>query len=300
MASDNSPPASFFDGFDQIINDALQSTPGFDAKNTAHCNAQISRGCSDTFGEEAVFGVFQQMERNWSNRVPPKRESQENWREVCKIDMSAHNPNPEQLLEYGIANLAQLNVLGEWYNQVPVASGYVGSNGNRRSNLDLVHIEGDDATLVELKWASDTPLAALLQVFRYGMSLFFTRVNPELAAMYRTRKLIRAPSVKLAVLAPTIFYQKCEASSMDPDTEELAQRCDCRPFAMALSEGLKALRDEHPRVPEVKFSFQKFPNDFRHPFTSGDDMRLMRIGKAEDVKRRMCDAMNSIETLWEI
>jgi hypothetical protein len=82
--------------------------------------------------------------------------SEENWRFKEKPDISPDSKLLEKTLEKTIARRCG----DDWVNQVPTASGLVGS-GERQRNLDLVHrLSETQYDLIELKVGSDTPLYA--------------------------------------------------------------------------------------------------------------------------------------------
>src|ERR1017187_9382817 len=92
--------------------------------------------------------MFNCIERNFSPSRPDNL-SQENWRFSKQRILKSDNPSSEKVLEKRIVHFAD----DHWANQVPVASGFVGSGGRKRS-IDLVFKKADNAfVFYELKTA---------------------------------------------------------------------------------------------------------------------------------------------------
>ena len=84
---------------------------------------------------------------------------------------AAHNTSKEVLLERAI-----VKAMGEdWSNQMPTASGVLGSHADKRSSVDLVWRKCPTSfTLMELKVDSDTPLFAAVECLFYaGFKVLF-------------------------------------------------------------------------------------------------------------------------------
>ena len=144
------------------------------------------------------------------------------------------------MLERAIAILAVADELPEWHNQIPVASGLIDGKKHKRAAVDLVRMDGNAAEMVELKWKSDTPLYALFEVLLYGLVLLLCRRKAEKFG-YCGLELIEARVVKLAVLAPSQYYDEY----------------DCRKYADEVNNGLRiAAASRHPlRFAQDVFSF---------------------------------------------
>lgn len=266
--NNNSKGVSIFNGVNEIIANNTESdgTLGF------------------SYNPDVVPQLFEQILKNWRKhgRIKEKLPSQENWRSEQKIFISDHNDSREKILERAIARLARDRYLqnsGQWYNHVPVASGLINKHADKGAALDLVHIDGDSAKLIELKWASDTPVFALFEVLRYGLALLLSRMKAT-EFHYTERALIKATTVKLVVLAPAPYYS-------DHNSEDLNE------FSETISKGLQRLSQKHESFPELSAQFMQFPADFELPFTSGAEVKNMTPEARECLKR----AISSIQPI---
>ena len=180
----------------------------------------------------------------------------------------------------------------EWHNQIPVASGLVDDKKHKRTAVDLVRMDGDAAELaelIELKWESDTPLFALFEVLLYGLALLLSRRNAKKFG-YRGLPLIEAPVVRLAVLAPSQYYQYYDDC-----------RYDCRKYADVISAGLQLLRDTHSDLPEMSFRFLRFPICIDKPlFNNRAEVKELKLSRDDDPRRvKLRKAMSALEPVWE-
>lgn len=130
--------------------------------------------------------------------------SPENWRwQSLKPQISDHNRSPEVVVERAIATACARLGRTDWANQVPVASGLLGSTRDRRRAIDLVrqrdkhHFE-----LIELKIASDTPLHAAVEILSHACLWLIARGDRPA----RPSVLLDADHVDLRVLAPAAYY----------------------------------------------------------------------------------------------
>ena len=277
----NSPVASIFDGTVEIICEAL----GLPARQKLKEKTDLKKlgKLSDTdfppdFKAEIVLSLFERIEGNWEQvkdnweKSERKRRARDplweskNWQLRHQTDFSKNSNSKrlETMLERAIAILAVADELPEWHNQISVDSGLVDGGGGR--HVDLVRMDGNDAELVELKWPrdlkspNDTPLSALFQVLEYGLALLLSRRKAEKFG-YCGLELIEAPVVKLAVLAPSQYYDGY----------------DCRKYADVVNKGLRLLRDTHSDLPEMSFHFLQFPSCFEHPFQTDDEVCELRM-----------------------
>jgi hypothetical protein len=91
----------------------------------------------------------------------------------------------------------------DWANQIPVASGLIGSTSERRRAIDLVRRRGErHFELIELKIASDTPLYAAIEIICYGCIWLIARDDKP----SRESALLDADHIDLRVLAPPAYY----------------------------------------------------------------------------------------------
>ncbi len=275
-AKDAPAIVSIFDGTDQIIHDALGLRVGQSLKQISTCRTLCNTSLSENFNPKIVAELFDCIVGNWNGRMP----SGENWRHERKTAISDANRSPEVVLERAIVTLAELGDLPEWYNQIPVASGFVDDRSDKRAALDLARIGGEDAELVELKWASDTPLFALFEVLRYGLALLLGRQNGPLLG-YSGRPLIEVGTVKLVVLAPAPYYFGYHL----------------HPIAETINRGLDCLWRQHPDFPRLSIQFLSFPADFELPFVCGSQVNAMRSGGEKLARSRLLKAISSIQPI---
>jgi hypothetical protein len=136
-------------------------------------------------------------------------------------------------------------------NQVPTASGVVGSGGRHR-NLDLIHRTAPgEYEFIELKVGSDTPLYAAMEAVSYGLIYLCSRLNCEALGYAPANMLLSASRVELKVLAPALFYIRCRR----PD--ELCA------LQGKLDSGLRRLVASAERLQglDMSFSFEAFPDE---------------------------------------
>ena len=211
----------------------------------------------DTEDMDNIEKIYIQMEANCPN---PWSNSEKLWelRHACNI--SSHNPYPETMLEYAVANLAENGYMPEWFNQCPVASGMNDSSRYRRSCVDLVHWDKANkcARLVELKWESDDPLSAFSQILRYGAAYLFCRGHKG-KLKFPAESLIEmnVRHVSLEVVAPHSFCQDLIARINKPHSEFIDNG-----FVDSKINGLT-----------MSLNVLAFPEGFEIPFKDGDDVR---------------------------
>ncbi len=267
-----------FAGTDQIISSFLGLSPGESLKHK-RINIRLSEPKASLPEDFSVLmtALYRQILINRSDREPSK----ENWRKERQIEISEKNRSPEVLLERGIANLAERGALDEWYNQIPVASGFVNAHADKRAAVDLMHYREDHATLVELKWASDQPCFAAFEILRYGLAFLYAHINQRDLG-YQEKPLLSTNKVSLRVLAPHTYYQGYDLTSL----------------RSALDSGIRAIADEKTNgALSMDFGFMVFPVDFQMPFSLGTDVLRLRTEET-DAGRAVAAAMNSLEPFW--
>ncbi|MDE0240620.1 MAG: hypothetical protein OXQ84_10545 [bacterium] len=174
------------------------------------------------------------------------------WRCRHAVDIAAWNRSEETMLERAVAILANQGHMPGWFNQCPVASGIADANSDRKRAVDLVHHSGDTARLIELKWASNTPVHALFQILEYGLAYVLARLCKNELGL-DALPLMQARRVELDVVGPVVFFapdnwsglfsrvdkalarfaEACSngAWSMSVDALALPKDFDCVPFA---------------------------------------------------------------------
>ena len=282
-AKDISAAVSIFEGTDQIIHDALGLRPGRSLKQISTCRSLCNSPLPDSFSPEIITMLFEQVVGNWRGHTPSRKPSYENWRHERRIEIADQNKSPEVILERAIATLAELGDLPGWYNQIPVASGLVDGRSDKRAALDLARVDGDIAELIELKWASDTPLFALFEVLRYGLALLLSRQNAE-RFDYVGRPLIDAAELRFVVLAPAQYYANYNLAC----------------FAEVVNSGLCDLSRQHPNFPPMSLGFFSFPAGFELPFECGEQVNAMRVGGESVARTQLLSAVNSLQPVGAI
>ena len=157
------------------------------------------------------------------------------------------------MLERAITILSKRGLLSDWYNQIPVASGLINDRADRRAAIDLLRHRENQAAFVELKWASDTPVFAAIEILLYGLVFVFSMVHRN-QLDYRERPLLGVNEVALEVLAPSEFYNGYELSQLRQSLDQAA-----REFSSQKTDGALAMG----------FEFHSFPSEFQLPFANG-------------------------------
>jgi hypothetical protein len=206
----------------------------------------------DTSGLDGVALVerpYRQICRNLDGRSVERNGSQENWRWQKQLHLSENNGSPEKRLEKAIARVTG----DDWVNQVPTASGVMGS-GERHRNIDLARrVEAGRYEFIELKVASDNPLYAATEILCYGLIYLCSREYGSTLGYGAHHSLLRAAHVELKVLAPLSFYG------------DLGRPAELSRLQEKLQSGLQELaagRCARLRL-EVGFEFAAFPDECR-------------------------------------
>lgn len=205
------PSSGIFRGVDDIIDEQLALILGTEvwkisrAQPAHHCKeiCRLFRNLpKDGDLSALVEAIFGKIAGNYyrAGGLGAQR-SEQNWRCEAQLDMDEENPSPEVRLERKIARLGK-----GWINQIPVASGFVGSR-NRKNCIDLGwRPSQEQIVFVELKWNADNPLFAAFEVLKYGLAYLFARqfLWDRFNANYWMKDIRTAC---LAVLAPISFYE---------------------------------------------------------------------------------------------
>lgn len=176
-----------------------------------------------------------------------KSNSRQNWRGDMPQPNIDHekNKSKEVLLEKAIAELVKRDKLAlpGWWNQMPIASGLIHANSDRRRAIDLVRkSEGPviEFDFIELKIDSDTPLFALMEILLYGLVYLVLRRNPDgLSPESKASKVFKAQKVNLRVLAPKDYYKgynlKWLHDELNNSLKTIANDNSSQPFEMSIS-----------------------------------------------------------------
>jgi hypothetical protein len=247
--ADHNESRGIFRGTDKIIFSFLGLGP-----NQCLKHESVSQSLGDP-GKDFLALLSELCACIEANRVPWKSRppSRENWRCKRNTELDDRNVSLEVLLERAVARLSTAN----WSNQVPVASGLIDHQLDKRAAIDLVELTDERARFVELKWQSDTPAFAAFEVLRYGLAYLFCRVNAAEFG-YTDRPLMRVGRVDLQVIAPTTFYQKHDLGWLDQSLNRALGE-----FSFQKTSGQLAMG----------FEFLAMPPDFELPFRSGKHVK---------------------------
>jgi hypothetical protein len=276
--SDNDQSGGIFDGTDAVI------ASFFGLRDNQHLkHLSVSRGLNDTGTGDRDFlalvsDLYDCIEANHSGRQP----SRENWRSNRVTTLADHNKSPEVLLERAVAMLGEAGTLPGWLNQVPVASGLV-DDRNKRTALDLVELKDETARFVELKWESDTPAYAAIEVLRYGLAYLFCRINAA-EFDYTDRRLMQVRRVDLQVVAPTAFFEKHDLGWLERGLDLAVGGLSSQKTSGQLAMG---------------FEFLAIPPDFEFPFRDGAEVRAAcEAEPPSEGARKVCDVFDNLSPVW--
>lgn len=211
-------------------------------------------------GTCGIEDIVEIRARMLANCPRPSSSSGGLWKLRRQTSVAGHNPSKETLLEKAVAMLASHGHMPDWFNQCPAASGIGGSTKYRRRCIDLVHWDAADRrlSLVELKWDSDTPSAAVRQILRYGAAYLFCRCHQNRLPVGK-RPAMSARHVALLVAAPDQYYA-------DDGLRDLLSRAQ---------KSLRSIGGEpEARGPSMSLDALAFPERFyRLPFGDGAELR---------------------------
>ena len=218
------------------------------------------------------------MEANYPGKLASH--SNKLWCCRCETEIRDNNCSPETLLEKAVAMLADENLMPGWFNQCPVASGIVDARKDRRRAIDLIHLSGGRARLIELKWKSDSPASALFQILEYGLAYLLARFHMREFQLEK-RQLMNIDQIGLEVVGSREFFMKQTLSAyfavMDKAVSTFAAEKTCRKLSMSLSA----------------FSFpEKFD---RIPFKNGSEVKeKCRNGSLSEEGATVRDAFSGL------
>jgi len=228
-------------GTGSIIDDWLELSPRGKPPYYQHkisANELFSRKEAIADTADCLSQCYQKIHHNWyvANERGNSKPSRQNWRWKQHLELSSKNQSPELILERKIVSQGGDN----WSNQMPVASGVVGSSSDKRAAVDLVHKNGgNEFKFIELKVESNTPLFAAIEILFYGLLFIWSKNNMhELDYDIEEQPVLAASKLELCVLAPPQYYKKY-------DSENLIQ---------ALNRGL--IEFEYSRDLDVTFYFE--------------------------------------------
>ena len=213
-------------------------------RHRAAANALTRRDSPITGTRDFLEASYAQIHNNWLAAIEAglSRQSKENWRWKRHLDLGDGNKSPELKLERAIVGACG----DDWSNQLPTASGLVGSAANRRAAVDLVFREDPSTySLIELKVASDTPLFAAIEILMHGLLFVWSKNNREkLGYDAEAQPVLTANTVTLGVLAPSSYYDGFDLTNL----------------AYALSNGLAEFGNRNNMA--LSFEFCQLGADF--------------------------------------
>ena len=258
------PENSILYKVDQITDEMLElkrigQEPQYQHKE--HCQ-NLTKAPRKFDGQALIKKIYKQVASNW-NGATYHKPSKKNWRFDPRKNIDEENEDPEIMLERAIVNLPTNippNVV--WANQVPTASGFVAPHADGQRNIDLVHrCEDDSYEFVELKWESNTPLFAAMEILQYGVLYIFSRLKREIRDAAAEKRLLDAPAIHLRVLAPFSYYRRGELAWHE----------------RAISVGLREFLTERRCGFQMDFRFDAFP-----PWFSSDHAKAIRKDLSEE------------------
>jgi hypothetical protein len=271
-------PDSIFTGVGEIMAEALGVLGIGQPPHLVSTTSYRKFDASALDGVDLVARLYSQTTLNWDTggRSALRNGKTENWRWERQTTYTERNRSKEKVLEKRIVNIP----VDGWVNMIPTASGIMGS-GERQCNVDLAHeCAPDSYEFVELKWGSDTPLYAAYEILRLGVLYLFSRTHRQQLEYSDSNRLLAAKLLRLAVLAPSDYYEDWGRA------DEL-----CR-LEEKVSVGLQALCRERQVPVTVDFQFQVFPSTFdgtsdagivrglseRRPLCAGSEQLVCCVG----------------------
>ena len=236
---------------------------------------------------EGIGEIYRRITMNCPN---PSSTSKRLWELRRATHIAPHNLSDETMLEKAVVMLAANGHMHGWFNQCPTASGIGDHSRNRHSNVDLVHWSEPTrhARLVELKWQSDHPAAAVRQVLRYGAAYVFCRMHRNQLPLQRA-SVMDARHVSLLVAAPALYFR---APRRAPDLQG------------GLARARKYLKrfDVGSKIDGLSMSLDvlAFPDWFEElPFADGADVRARcDHGELTDMGQKIRDAFEALNSVF--
>jgi hypothetical protein len=103
---------------------------------------------------------------------------------------------------------------------------------------------------------SNNPLYAAMEILQYGVLYIFARRNKRIKDAAKEKRLLEATTIHLKVLAPCVYYARCELSWLEKE----------------INSGLEKFLVEQIPGFKMDFQFQAFPPYFSlKPFPKDKD-----------------------------
>ena len=134
---------------------------------------------------------------------------------------------------------------------MPVASGLIDHKSDKRRCIDLVSIgENGGFDFVELKYESNTPLYAAMEILGYGLVYLASRMDSAKNLKYgngASLPVMSATAISLVVLAPSDYYKEYKLGWLE----------------RGLNDGLNdLLAAKKMKNLEMDFRFERLPDSF--------------------------------------
>ena len=278
--------ASLFYSMDSVISQFL----GFERKKLNNKTASI-RPTSNKESFNLISELYGKMEINYHNvGSKPKSESEELWSCRYASDIKKHNLSPEKILEKSVAILAEYDYMPGWFNQCPVASGIADPYADLNRAVDLVHWSKSEklVRLIELKWKSNTPPYALIEVLEYGLAYIFCRVHKRELPLHTT--LMNACHVSLEVVVPPLFYDEYFKYHDYLILKDIFER---------MSKSLNKFAGSKINGLSMSLDALAFPEGFRIPFANGKQVKeKCDTHRLTDEGQEIRDAFHELAPVW--
>lgn len=252
---------SIFDGTADIINRSLFGARPVEYQQITALRLLADSSAENPDGVALVRSLYENTIERWRevNGRFPRRASSQNWRFELYPTISDQNHSIEKQVEKRIALLAQQGrlVRNDWANQIPVASGLLNANADKKACVDLAQRTAPACfDLIELKMdvGSGHAVFAAMEALRYGvMYLFARRHARELGYVLGGSGMLGAQRIRLIVLAPASYYH-----GVPPRL--LLYLCD------ALNAGIAAAcRNDGPAGLSMELDFEQLGEPFSWP-----------------------------------
>lgn len=250
---------------------AKGGAPHFSHKSTYL--ALLKKGLNESVNFSKLIQGIDARIRDNLDSATPRRPSAENWRfEARPVFDRKNNKSPEVRLERAIVGQRKKK---EWANQSPVASGLLTATSDKGRHVDLVREVKLDAIyeLIELKWHSDNPFFAAMEILCYSLIFLLYREKfPQ-----TDKCLLNANTIHLGVLAPSGYYQ-------------LSSIPDAKQTLLNLQSNISAAVQRFAAKYEVKmdFRFWEIPNcgnpkDVSHSRLDEVAKMIVNVGRVSEL-----------------
>lgn len=236
MANTSPSRASLFDGIQTLVGEVL----GAPTKNRGIFETRKPTEADGALVVNAAYGV---LSKRFESTLHRQSRSKQNWRTIPQLAEWVAEKHEVDLER----RLVKARKKGDWWNQMPVASGLVDSKLDHALRIDLAHSRGPGSyAFVELKIDSDNPVYAAVEIVLYGIAWLLSRYHRE--SLYRGRILapLEGKNVGLYVLAPRRFYRNFQRDA----------------FQTGLDTAIRDLASRPEFDVEMSFRFLEFPKKF--------------------------------------